>query len=542
MTEKEMKNRTFPERFCTGFVQILLAAILLFLAVLSASVTCTVYGGSEIVEYGGDWPVFHLLLLAAVLFFLARGKRKNGGMGSKTGGRTACFKKTAVPGEDSRWRRIFLIAAGLFLIWMMIMLIWAGSDSKMSMESAWCFLAGDYRPWDPVGYVYRVPHDPAGYAYTYPSQNGLILYMAAVSFIFGAAAPHFVQIFNIGFLFLGAFFLGQLASELFEGEDRRKMALLLLSCLPFSFYYLFVYGTVPGFGLSGLALFRLHRYIREGRTWDFWIASFSAAAAVLLKSNYLIVLVAMLLYLASESVFRKKIRLMAAAVLMAAVYMGAGRAMNFYLESVTSRPAAEGIPMTAWVEMGLLEGKRGPGWFNNYNVSVFAANGSDSERTREAISQDLKDTIAEMAQDPAGTADFFLRKTESIWAEPTFQSLWIQEIGGGSWLLPGVTDSLLKKGGILNAVYLALSNAIQTLVYAGAFLFLLLNGRKVRWEQLIPGIIFIGGFLFHLAWEAKGQYTVFYFLLLLPYAWAGLGCGASLLSGFHGKQGVKEAD
>jgi len=44
----------------------------------------------------------------------------------------------------------------------------------------------------------------------------------------------------------------------------------------------------------------------------------------------------------------------------------------------------------------------------------------------------------------------------------------------------------------------------------------------MRWEALIPGIIFIGGFLFHLVWEAKGQYTVCYFVLLIPYAWMGI--------------------
>ena len=34
-------------------------------------------------------------------------------------------------------------------------------------------------------------------------------------------------------------------------------------------------------------------------------------------------------------------------------------------------------------------------------------------------------------------------------------------------------------------------------------------------------ILFIGGFLFHLVWEAKGQYTITYFILLIPYAVAG---------------------
>lgn len=41
--------------------------------------------------------------------------------------------------------------------------------------------------------------------------------------------------------------------------------------------------------------------------------------------------------------------------------------------------------------------------------------------------------------------------------------------------------------------------------------------------MLIFPLIFIGGFIFHLFWEAKGQYTISYFLLLFPVAIAGYG-------------------
>ena len=38
------------EKFCVGLVRILLGGILFFLTLLSAVVTCRVYGGSEIVQ------------------------------------------------------------------------------------------------------------------------------------------------------------------------------------------------------------------------------------------------------------------------------------------------------------------------------------------------------------------------------------------------------------------------------------------------------------------------------------------------------------
>ena len=45
------------EKFCVGLVRILLGGILFFLTLLSAVVTCRVYGGSEIVQKAFFGPI-----------------------------------------------------------------------------------------------------------------------------------------------------------------------------------------------------------------------------------------------------------------------------------------------------------------------------------------------------------------------------------------------------------------------------------------------------------------------------------------------------
>ena len=164
-----------------------------------------------------------------------------------------------------------------------------------------------------MAYSYGTAEGPLGYAYTYPSQNGLILYMAVLAFFFGDAAYVVFQILNIGFFILGIVSLQRMTVR---GNERCSLLLWMACCLPFSFYILFVYGTMPGFGLSCLAMERLVRYVEEGRGRDFWIGAAAVAAAVILKSNYEIVLVALFLYLASSGVFRRKARLLVAAVLL----------------------------------------------------------------------------------------------------------------------------------------------------------------------------------------------------------------------------------
>lgn len=549
-----VSDLSLPEQFCIRFVQFFLCGILLFLTVLSACVTCTVYGGAEIVEYGRDYPLLHAAAFALLMWLLRQKNRKKAGSPVSARAKRAAKK---------RYGRLTVIAAGALAVWTLLLMGWAGSDSRLCMESARCLLEGDMSPWAPIRFAYGSEGGAQGYAYTYPLQNGLILYMALFYALFRSAAPYVMQLFNILFLLLGMGCLAEFVKQsgergqkrlsgqeqglsggarltgsipgmsralFYEGPSQTAclpgqaggLLLSLMLYLPFSFYVIFAYGTMPGFGLSCLALYRIGRYIREERGADLWIGAAAAAGAVLLKSNYQIVLTALVIDLAAESVFQKRRRLFGAALLVAAIYIAGSKGLGFCMERLTGAPVSGGIPMTAWAEMGLSEGKRGPGWYNGYNVRVFWENGGDTERTAEAVQSDLAETVSGLAADPGACADFFVRKAESIWAEPTFQSLWIQEVGGGLALLHDMKQSLFKKGGVLNTLYLLAANWLQTLIYAGALLWVLLEWKRIRWGNLIPGIIFIGGFLFHLVWEAKGQYTVCYAVLLIPYAWMGI--------------------
>lgn len=210
------------EKFCVGLVRILLGGILFFLTLLSAVVTCRVYGGSEIVQYGRDSLFLHLFFCAGVIgltvFYRRRKERK-------------CRK--------NQW---LLLAAAAYLFWILLVPSWGGSDSHQCMASAQGLLHGDFSAWEPVAYSYGTAEGPLGYAYTYPSQNGLILYMAVLAFFFGDAAYVVFQILNIGFFILGIVSLQRMTVR---GNERCSLLLWMACCLPFSFYILFVYGTMP---------------------------------------------------------------------------------------------------------------------------------------------------------------------------------------------------------------------------------------------------------------------------------------------------------
>lgn len=163
------------EKFCVGLVRILLGGILFFLTLLSAFVTCRVYGGSEIVQYGRDSLFLHLFFGAGVIgltvFYRRRKERK----------RLVGKEKVQNGGEERkricRKNQWLLLAAAAYLFWILLVPSWGGFDSHQCMASAQGLLQGDFSAWEPVAYSYGTAEGPLGYAYTYPSQNGLILYM-----------------------------------------------------------------------------------------------------------------------------------------------------------------------------------------------------------------------------------------------------------------------------------------------------------------------------------------------------------------------------
>ena len=66
-------------------------------------------------------------------------------------------------------------------------------------------------------------------------------------------------------------------------------------------------------------------------------------------------------------------------------------------------------------------------------------------------------------------------------------------------------------------------NGYHSLIFLGISCFAVLRLRRKREiEEVFPLLTILGGYLFHIFWEVKGRYGLFYFVLVLPVAAAGL--------------------
>lgn len=510
------EERSCLESAACILILLIFTGILLLLLYLSITGSAAVYGGAEQVWFYKDSPLYHLLVFMLVTAL--------GVMILKVRNAEGREEKSREEQEERRKRfvRLLLILSGFYVIWIMGTMFRPASDQRLVIDCGKALAAGDLLPWNQVGFRYHYD-EFEGYAYTYPHQNGQILFAAFLSLLAGEQAAFLWQLLNVACLAAGILYTGKMAEEVLEMKNGfYGLALLMMAFLPFSFYVTFAYGTLPGFACSAAAVWYERRFLEERRKRDLILSSVLISAAILFKSNYMIVLTAMVLFFIAEAVFRKKLFPLLGAAAVLSAYLLSHSLVLGGLSLAAGHSVEGGPPMLTWVEMGLQEGSRAPGWFNNYNVHIYLDNREDRELTAAAVERDLGRTIQYFMEHPDYAADFFNRKLRSIWTEPTFQSLWIQEVKGFGWLFPSFTRSLFKEGGTANEIYWQLCNAVQTLVYAGALLFAVFRFRRVKFQGLFFAVIFIGGFLFHLFWEAKGQYTVSYFTLLIPYAVLGM--------------------
>lgn len=411
-----------------------------------------------------------------------------------------------------------LLITGMILIfivglaWVFKMRVETGADQFFVLEGANQFMQGNYE-WFVRG----------GYFYVYPHQLGLAAYFQIFLALAGQNAYLWIQAANVLWLILGFYCLYRIASLLFGKREITNVTLiLLLFCFEILLYVVFVYGNLPAFGLGLLAILLTLRYFKE-RKASYAILSVAAiTASILLRNNNLVWLVAMVIFYLLDGIFEKKKRSVVFAVLVIGANLFGGFAVSFCYAQATGIPAAEGVPKTAWVAMGLQEGPMAPGWYNGYSNNLYQSTDYDGEKTTVQASENMRESVADFAEHPGYAAKFFYQKISSTWNNPTFQGFWISQ----------VRDSRIKQDKLSNSIYNGGANLLlqgfmniyQSVIYIGSVAFFLFRFKKIRREQLLPGVIFLGTFLFHVFWETKAQYVATCFPLLVPYAAYGWIC------------------
>lgn len=430
---------------------------------------------------------------------------------------------------------------GLGVLWIVLTQMKPGSDPAKIYAIALQWRDGDFSAFEEGEYLF-----------CYPFQSGIILFYYLLSFIFGTESYIGPQLVNVAALAV-VYVLLTLLARFYWKEDRKipMLVYLALICwLPLFFFITYIYGILPGMACAVGAVYLAARYM-ETRGYVYMIGSaLCIGVATVLKMNCLIYLVAIacfMLYDALESILsrrreKNKRRQWAASVgfviLMCVSVWGCNRVTEQIVEHLSGYEMPEGEVMISWVVMGLSEAPKGPGDYNGYIGDVFSGNNYDTElATRQSIA-DLRKIAGRMWNDPIGEAiPFFARKTAYQWNDPTFISM--ERMRGRKSaieMLPSVKSLIEGDGSVALSV---IFNYVQTLILAGILLYLILNRNSRNLYELMTAVVFLGGYLFHMMWEAGASYTIPYFTIMIPYAVKGFCDWVRAVNRLIGRRGFK---
>ena len=403
----------------------------------------------------------------------------------------------------------------LSLIWNLLTKIIPAHDSYYLINAASLFAKNDYS---------ALSSDDKYFIY-YPFQLGYTFFAEIIHRISEQNALFILQIFNIlsaVAIAAALIFISDLAFK--SRQVTNFTTLLLFGCLPLILFTTFHYGNLPGFAFSMWSVVFSCLFIRKRKWYYIVLTAIFIGIGVMLKSNSLIILTAVCILLLLDFLKSHSIKNIIAAVAALVLGIGLNQLIIFQYEQRADLDLGGGVPKVLWLDMGIQENENPnrQGWYNpTYTVLRYYDQNFDEKRAAETGWSDIRKRAGELISNNSMRANFFGTKTLSQWNDPLYMSVWISETrpSKNTEMPEFVRSMYYGNAGTFTEDF---ANIYQSLLFlfgtAGVFLIIIKKDFRNNIFCLVLPLLFLGGFLYHLLFEAMPQYNITYFTLFIPLA------------------------
>ena len=382
-------------------------------------------------------------------------------------------------------------------------------------------------------------HPTVSYLSYYPQQIGLMAFLELLLRIWnltGLSAPawHFIKLVYVCLL-CGAIWFQYLSLQYLWPENYKKISccyLVLVCCnLPMIMYSSFVYGEIPSFAALSVGcylLLRLLGSVSPGGSYrdnvspggsspdssyrdnvsrndapsvtaydyvprmlrQILFTGFGSilflTLSVMLRKNSLIPVIAVLLVLLFEALRpgrngKMRLGLLIMAVCLAVTSVGILPLVQKCYEKKAGNTLSSGVTAMSYLAMGMQEASRGCGWYNGFNIDTYDTAGMDTALANEISRLAIDERLTYFREHPGYTADFYLHKHLSQWADGTYASrqATLATYGGRSAFFKEVYEGSLSGG------YIEWCNAWQNILYLGVLVFCIDSLKKRRKSKVV---------------------------------------------------------
>lgn len=361
----------------------------------------------------------------------------------------------------------------------------------------------------------------ANYFNHFPFQLGYVLYSEIlIKFLCPYENYIALEIINVILLAASYVVIAETTKVLFGDRVMTITSILFAVCLPPIFFCSFLYGNIPGFFFAMLAVMFTVKFLKSDKWYYGLLSALSISFSVAIKLNYTIIFVAILITVLFHFITKKKLIKIVYILMSFAILLGIKQLPVIIYEQRSGVEFGEGVPMLSWAAMGMNESFIAPGWFNaNYTTVNYDHNNKDSKAATESSIEEIKTRLKLFAEDKAYRNDFFAKKALSQFNEPSYQSIWTNQVRGHYSDMGKIAEYVCVDGESNVKQYM---NFHQQLIFFGMFFGLCSLVRKKDILMCIFPLSVLGGIIYHMIFEAKSQYFIVYFILMIPVAAYGI--------------------
>ena len=272
----------------------------------------------------------------------------------------------------------------------------------------------------------------------------------------------------------------------------------------------FKYGDLSSLALSLFSIYYVMKFVETKKIRFEIIASIFSMFAYMIRMNCLIFIIATVIYLLFNlftKIKTKRTRENIINILVIVVYLGLSiipsKIVIAYYVNKYDLNIENKYPVSSYLLMAMEESDRANGW---YNESIAEPALKNPEKARKIYPQAIKERLRYFSENIGYAFRFYTYKLASMWAENTYSAIIIN--------LKTRNDELIK----FEEPLVFFQKMLLILTCVLSIVVLIQNRKNLSPEIIYLLLIFMGGFAFHIIWEAKSRYIIPYIVVLIPLA------------------------
>lgn len=414
----------------------------------------------------------------------------------------------------------YIILAIIVLIYSIFQIVWINNrmaepstDQEKTYNAAVAIAEGN---------IYEEIQKDNNVAYfeSYSQQFGTAFIWSIIFKLIGTTNFTVIQYSNVIANVITIFSIYLICKELSKKYNVNKYLgiILIITFVTLPLLSTFVYGDLSSLAFALLSIYFIMKYTNTGKIRNAIFSMCLMLLSYMLRMNTLIFILGIQIYLFIEILSKRenKKQIIVKSILILGFFcimIPASCVKSYYCNECDINPN-RAFPKMGYLYMGMTESTN-PGWYNigRGHIGFYL----DREEANDIYADSIKERANYFKENPKYFLNFYVRKLSSIWTENTYAGLHHNYSNNfkNKETANKLIDENLKK--YENMIY-TYQKSLVFLIFGISLIVIIQNRKNISNEVILLLTVFIGGFLFHILWEAKSRYVIPYIIVLIPLA------------------------